>query len=42
MESGIRSESVKSFFEVHKVSGMLLTEYNETEQMQLFKEDGER
>ena len=35
---------IKPFLEVHRaeVKGMLLTEYNEAEQMELFKEDGRR
>ncbi len=35
---------LKSFLEIHQaeVKGMLLTEYNETEAMNLFKEDGKR
>ena len=35
---------IKSFLEAHRVEvkGMLLTEYNEAKQMQLFKEDGRR
>lgn len=35
---------IKSFLEAHRVEvkGMLLTEYNEAEQMELFKEDGRK
>ena len=35
---------IKPFLEAHRaeVKGMLLTEYNEAEQMELFKEDGRR
>ena len=35
---------MKPFLEAHRaeVKGMLLTEYNEAEQMELFKEDGRR
>ena len=35
---------IKAFLEAHRaeVKGMLLTEYNEAEQMALFKEDGRR
>lgn len=35
---------IKPFLEVHRaeVKGMLLTEYNEAEQMELFKEDGRK
>ena len=35
---------IKPFLEAHRteVSGMLLTEYNEAEAMELFKEDGRR
>lgn len=35
---------IKPFLEVHRVEvrGMLLTEYNEAEAMELFKEDGRR
>lgn len=35
---------IKPFLEAHRaeVKGMLLTEYNEAEQMELFKEDGWR
>ena len=35
---------IKPFLVTHRaeVRGMLLTEYNETEQMELFKEDGIR
>ncbi len=35
---------IKPFLVTHRaeVRGMLLTEYNETEQMELFKEDGKR
>ena len=35
---------IKPFLEVHRaeVKGMLLTEYNEAETMELFKEDGRR
>ena len=35
---------IKPFLEAHRVEvkGMLLTEYNEAKQMQLFKEDGRR
>ena len=35
---------IKPFLEVHRVEvkGMLLTEYNEAEQMELFKEDGRK
>ena len=35
---------IKPFLEAHKaeVKGMLLTEYNETEQMELFREDGRK
>ena len=35
---------IKSFLEAHKaeVKGMLLTEYNEAEQMELFREDGRK
>ncbi len=35
---------IKPFLEAHRVEvkGMLLTEYNEAEQMELFKEDGRR
>ena len=35
---------IKNFLEAHRaeVKGMLLTEYNEAEQMELFKEDGRR
>ena len=35
---------IKPFLEAHRaeVKGMLLTEYNEAETMELFKEDGRR
>lgn len=35
---------IKPFLQAHKaeVKGMLLTEYNEVEAMELFKEDGRR
>ena len=35
---------IKAFLVAHRaeVKGMLLTEYNEAEQMELFKEDGRR
>ena len=35
---------IKPFLEAHRaeVKGMLLTEFNEAEQMELFKEDGRR
>ena len=35
---------IKPFLEAHRaeVKGMLLTEYNEAEQMELFKEDGRK
>ena len=35
---------IKAFLEAHRaeVKGMLLTEYNEAEQMALFKEDGRK